>query len=74
MISAAMPYLELGTYRHYKGGLYDVVAIGMDSETQHYVVIYKSQDELNTYWVRPYDMFIEMVIVDGREKKRFEKI
>ena len=50
-------------YRHFKGTLYEVMAIGTDTETEEQVVIYRpynssSQDKI---WVRPYNSFISKV-------------
>lgn len=70
-----VPYLRLGTYRHYKDKLYTVVGVALHSETHEPLVIYKSQyDSEAEYWVRPYDMFMDTVIVDGRSVPRFEFI
>lgn len=43
-------------YRHKKGGRYEVLEFGKDSETRGDVVIYKSLDH-GTIWVRPKDEF-----------------
>ena len=37
-----MNTLKQGIYKHYKGGLYEVVAIGTNSDTETDTVIYKS--------------------------------
>ncbi len=61
--------IACGTYRHFKGGLYEVVGVVRHSETQELLVLYKnSQGDL---WVRPYDMFFESVIHKGRKVQRF---
>ncbi|HEY6162398.1 MAG TPA: DUF1653 domain-containing protein [Bacteroidia bacterium] len=65
-----------GTYRHYKGKLYEVTGIARHSETRERMVVYKAlyQTEGEDLWVRPEKMFEETVVVDGKEVKRFEKI
>jgi len=64
-----------GTYRHYKGRLYDVLGIGRNSETEEEVVIYRPLYPSDVaYWVRPLVMFEEKVVVDGEARLRFEKI
>lgn len=70
------PTLPLGQYQHYKGGLYDVLGVGINTETLEYLVIYKPIHELSstTFWVRPYEMFIESVEVEGKQVPRFQKI
>ena len=65
--------VELGFYRHYKGGVYYVISVGRHSETQEQLVIYNKifNDEI---WIRPLTMFIEEIIIDNKLIKRFEKI
>lgn len=68
--------LELGLYKHYKGNLYEVIGVARHSETLEELVVYKAtyQKEGENLWVRSLKMFLETVIVDGVEVKRFEKI
>lgn len=49
-----------GLYRHYKGGLYTVLCVGRHSETEEWLVTYKSE-ALGSYWVRPLAMWQEEV-------------
>lgn len=63
-----------GSYRHYKGNEYDVLAEAIHSETGEKLVIYQSVDDPGKVWARPYDMFFETVIVDDKEIPRFSKI
>lgn len=68
--------MELGLYKHNKGNLYEVIGIARHSETLEELVVYKAtyQKEGENLWVRPLSMFKETVLIDGVEKKRFEKI
>ncbi len=68
--------MELGLYKHYKGNLYEVIGIARHSETLEEFVVYKAtyQEEGENLWVRPLAMFLETVVIDGVERKRFEKI
>ena len=68
--------IEPGTYRHYKGRLYEVIGQARHSETLEELVVYKAtyQPEGQNLWVRPLDMFTGTVRVDGAEIKRFEKV
>jgi hypothetical protein len=71
--------IEPGIYRHYKGGLYEVIGEGTHSETLEKLVIYKSLYDKPDYpvgsiWVRPLGMFVETVEVDGRMVRRFEYV
>jgi hypothetical protein len=64
-----------GTYKHYKGRLYEVIGIARHSETLERLVVYKAlyQTEGENLWVRPEQMFLEKVLADGKEVPRFEK-
>ncbi len=68
--------MELGLYKHYKGNLYEVIGIARHSETLEELVVYKAtyQKEGENLWVRPLAMFLETVVIDGVERKRFDKI
>ena len=68
--------LELGLYKHFKGNIYEVIGLAKDHETLDLLVIYKAtyQQEGVNLWVRPLTMFMETVIVEGEERKRFEKL
>lgn len=72
------PTLKKGIYRHYKGGIYEVIELACNSETLEWYVVYvskeRSDQDLPSVWVRPYEMFIETVEVDGSKMQRFEKI
>lgn len=63
-----------GHYRHYKGNEYEVLGEGIHTETEEKPIIYKSLHEPFTVWVRPYDMFFETVVINGKEIPRFSKI
>ena len=47
-------------YRHFKGNMYEVLAIAMHTETMEEMVVYKEVDGEKTY-ARPLDMFISKV-------------
>jgi len=66
--------LEKGIYRHYKGNLYEVFMTAQHSETEEWMVVYKALYGNEGMWVRPYDMFVENVEVDGIFIPRFEKV
>jgi hypothetical protein len=65
------PPIPLGTYRHYKGSLYEVVGFAIHSETLGDMVIYKPLYGEGKTWVRPLSMWNELVEVDGKQIKRF---
>ncbi len=71
--------MELGKYKHYKGNLYEVIAVAHHSETLEEMVVYKALYDTPDFgygaiWVRPKAMFNELILVDGKEVKRFEKL
>lgn len=67
-----MPTLQTGTYRHYKGPLYDVLGVARHSETEQWLVLYRPQYGERGLWVRPLEMFTETVEYQGRCLPRFE--
>ena len=60
-------------YQHYKGNFYEVLEIGLHSETLEEIVIYRSLKD-GKIWVRPISMRDEEVIVNGEKVKRFTYI
>ncbi|MGC4078123.1 MAG: DUF1653 domain-containing protein [Rubrivivax sp.] len=69
-----LPTIALGRYRHYKGGEYEVLGVVRHSETLQPLVLYRPLYASADTWVRPFAMFAETVVVDGRERPRFERI
>ena len=66
--------LKAGTYRHYKGNLYEVLTTAQHSETEEWMVVYKALYGRKGMWVRPYEMFVEKIEVDGEMVERFKYI
>ncbi|MDB5181589.1 MAG: hypothetical protein JWP13_352 [Candidatus Saccharibacteria bacterium] len=71
-----MNELKAGVYKHYKGGLYMVLGTARHSESREKLVAYiplgvKAGPRMT---VRPYGMFFEDVIVQGRQIPRFTYI
>ncbi|ABQ24478.1 DUF1653 domain-containing protein [Geotalea uraniireducens] len=62
-----------GRYRHYKGGNYQVIGTARHSETDEQLVVYRCLYDNDSLWVRPLAMFLEIVLVEGREVPRFER-
>lgn len=71
-----MQKIELGTYQHYKGMKYLVLGVAKHSETKEDLVVYVTlyDNDMASLWVRPLQMFLENVTVDGKEVPRFKKI
>lgn len=75
--------IKLGTYRHFKGTLYEVLGVITHSETLETLVTYRAKcspylNQVNPQnikvWGRPIDMFNDTVIVNKCKVKRFEYI
>ena len=63
-----------GTYRHYKGNLYEVLDVARHSETEEQLVVYRALYGERGLWVRPLAMFEATVMIDGTEHPRFAKV
>ena len=61
-----------GRYRHYKGRDYVVIGVAQHSETGEALVVYRPDYGDRGLWVRPLEMFIESVWVDGQQQPRFQ--
>lgn len=59
-----------GIYRHFKGNIYQVIAVAKDSSDLHDVVVYKSEDG-SKVWIRDMDEFLSEVTRDGKTMERF---
>lgn len=66
--------LEPGIYRHFKGNLYRVIQVVKHSETLEEFVLYQALYGEKELWVRPKEMFLEMVEKDGKSVPRFTLI
>ncbi len=70
------PLVIDGLYRHYKGKLYRVRGVARHSETLEELVHYEAlyENELGRLWVRPKEMFLGDIEIDGHLRPRFELI
>lgn len=66
--------MKTGRYRHYKGNDYLVIGVARHSETEEELVVYSPDYGQKGLWVRPKEMFLENVEVDGRALPRFQYI
>jgi hypothetical protein len=71
-----MKTIQLGTYQHYKGKKYFVLGVAKHSETLEDLVVYTClyENERSPLWVRPIEMFLENIVIDGKEVPRFKKV
>lgn len=60
-----------GTYQHYSGKQYNVLAIARHSETLQELVVYQGLYGDKDVWVRPLEMFLEQVIINEKSVPRF---
>ena len=63
--------LKPGRYRHYKGSDYQVIDLARHSETEEWMVVYRTLYGEFDLWVRPLEMFTEELEVDGKMCRRF---
>ena len=59
-------------YRHYKGGLYELVCIAKLESDLSDMVVYRAAD--GSIWTRPKDVFFQLVDVDGKLVPRFAPV
>lgn len=66
--------VQKGKYKHYKGFFYKVIDTARHSESLEDMVIYQELYGKQKFWVRPIEIFIEYVEIEGKMCKRFEFI
>jgi hypothetical protein len=67
-----MTSIPFGRYHHYKGKEYSVLGVALHSETREELVVYRQEYGDHGLWVRPKQMFLETVTVDGQAVPRFQ--
>ncbi len=55
-------------YRHYKGGIYQVEGMVIHSEDLNELVLYRSMKDPDKLWVRPLEMWFQIVPELGLER------
>ena len=63
-----------GKYRHYKGDKYEVLGVAKNTETNEDLVVYRALYGEFSLFVRPLNMFIEKLIINGKVVARFKYI
>jgi len=63
-----------GIYQHYRGNYYHAIGICRHSETLEEMVVYRALYADYGTWVRPKNMFCEMVSINGASVPRFKFI
>lgn len=60
-------------YKHYKGDIYDFICEAkLESNPQIIMIVYRAPD--GSSWVRPREVFFELLEHDGKLVRRFEPI
>ena len=59
-------------FRHYKGGLYDLVCIATLESDLSEMIVYRAPD--GSIWTRPKEVFFQLVQVDGAMVPRFAPV
>ena len=65
--------IKIGKYRHFKGGVYEVIGVAKHSETLEETVVYRSVTN-GGLWVRPAAMWEEEVEYNGKKVRRFSPV
>lgn len=69
-----MKNLEIGAiYKHFKGTKVRIICEALHSETKEPFVVYVHLED-NVNWVRPKEMFLEELEIDGKKVERFKYI
>lgn len=67
-----MDHIKPGIYQYSSSGkTYHVWGVCRHSETLEVLVTYQALYNDYALWVRPYEMFMENVMIDGHEVPRF---
>lgn len=65
-------------YRHFKGNLYEVMAVARDAGTEEKMVVYRDLEDEEKVWVRSLEEFLGETDTekypDAGQKYRFEKV
>jgi hypothetical protein len=69
-----MTTVRPGRYRHFKGNEYTVIGVAHYSETKEELVVYRQEYGEHGLLVRPKQMFLETVKVDGQDVPRFRYV
>ena len=60
--------MKLGKYKHFKGNVYEVIAVAKHTEKEEELVIYERKGRV---WARPKLMFLENIVQSEYKGPRF---
>ena len=63
-----------GAYRHFKGGVYQVIGVACHTATDEDLVIYRGVEGFLFLYARPKRMWDEMIEYEGKTVPRFTRI
>lgn len=69
-----MKKITAGLYQHYKGPQYQVIEVAQHSETLEHLVVYRALYGEYGLWVRPLEMFAEVIEYEGQSVERFRRV
>jgi len=69
-----MTTITPGRYWHYKGNDYTVLGVALHSDSHEELIVYRQEYGDHGLWVRPKEMFLETVIVEGQAVPRFQYV
>lgn len=61
-------------YEHYKGHRYKLLHVARHSETLEEYVVYQALYGDHGIWIRPLQMFLEEVLINGKNTPRFKPV
>ncbi len=61
-------------YEHYKGMRYKILGVARHSETLEELIVYQALSGEGAIWIRPLDMFLEIIVIDDRSQPRFQLV
>lgn len=66
------PPFPIGRYRHFKGGIYEVLGFAVHTETEEPLVIYQSATGKLPVWARPLSSWLAPAETESGPANRFE--
>ena len=69
--SGEVQEIRPGRYRHFKGGLYEVIGVAKHVDTGEELVVYRPLYGDRQLAIRPKETFLEYLCVEGQRVQRF---